>query len=227
MRIEKINSNQIKCVLDKKELESRHINVGELAYGSEKAQELFKDMMQKASYEFGFESGDAPLMIEAVPLSSDGIMLIITKVDHLDDLDDNYTGLPRTFRKRELASKKIKKETPLISNSTSESDSEDTLPFNAFFVYSFKSLDYLINAVKSIQLFPFLSSRVYKQATTHPYMLRLHSNAIAKSHCLVVRGLLSEYGEAVHCRKAKLNYFDEHYEIFIKDYALDKLLKIG
>lgn len=220
MRIEKINNHQIKCVLDKKELESRHINVGELAYGSDKAQELFKDMMQKASYEFGFESGDAPLMIEAVPLSSEGIMLIITKVDHPEDIDNAYAGLSQTFKKRDTDSTTTAKHDV-------GSQVLDTLPIDAFFIYSFNSLDYLIKAGKSIYYFPFLTSRVYKQESTNPYILSLTSSDITRSNCKIVRGLLSEYGEVIHCRKSKVHYFDEHYEILIKDDALEKLNKIN
>ncbi|MBQ2397147.1 MAG: adaptor protein MecA, partial [Bacteroidales bacterium] len=50
-------------------------------YGSQKAQALFKDMMAKANEEFGFETDNVPLMIEAVPLSTDSIMIVVTKVD--------------------------------------------------------------------------------------------------------------------------------------------------
>ena len=71
MKIEKINDNQIRCTLTKEDLLSREIKLSELAYGTEKAKSLFRDMMQQAAYEFGFEANDIPLMIEAIPLSSD------------------------------------------------------------------------------------------------------------------------------------------------------------
>ena len=64
MKIEKINDNQIRCTLTKEDLLSREIKLSELAYGTEKAKSLFRDMMQQAAYEFGFEANDIPLMIE-------------------------------------------------------------------------------------------------------------------------------------------------------------------
>ena len=54
MRIEKINEHQIRCTLYQKDLKDREIRISELAYGTEKARALFRDMMQQASYEFGF-----------------------------------------------------------------------------------------------------------------------------------------------------------------------------
>lgn len=91
MKIEKINDNQIRCTLNRQDLASRHLKLSELAYGSDKAKELFKDMMQQASYEFGFEAEDIPLMIEAIPVSPDCIILIITKVSDPDELDSKLS----------------------------------------------------------------------------------------------------------------------------------------
>lgn len=51
---------------------------------------FFRDMMQQAAYEFGFEANDIPLMIEAIPLSSDSIILIITKVEDPEELDTRF-----------------------------------------------------------------------------------------------------------------------------------------
>ena len=48
MKIEKINENQIRCTLTREDLESHQVNLKELAYGSEKAKKLFRDMMQQA-----------------------------------------------------------------------------------------------------------------------------------------------------------------------------------
>ena len=74
MKIEKVNDNQIRCTLTKEDLADRQIKLSELAYGSEKARSLFRDMIQQANYEFGFEANDIPLMVEAIPLSADTII---------------------------------------------------------------------------------------------------------------------------------------------------------
>ena len=53
MKIEKINENQIRCTLTREDLELHQIRLSELAYGSEKAKKLFRDMMEQAQLEFG------------------------------------------------------------------------------------------------------------------------------------------------------------------------------
>lgn len=91
MKIEKVNDNQIRCTLTKEDLADRNIKLSELAYGSDKAKSLFKDMIQQANYEFGFEVNDIPLMVEAIPLPSESIILLITKVEYPDELDTRFS----------------------------------------------------------------------------------------------------------------------------------------
>lgn len=91
MKIERLNENQIRCTLNKSDLASRQLKINELAYGSDKAKELFRDMMQQTSYELGFEAEDTPLMIEAIPVSSECIVLIVTKVDNPEELDTRFS----------------------------------------------------------------------------------------------------------------------------------------
>ncbi|WP_099469641.1 adaptor protein MecA [Konateibacter massiliensis] len=91
MKIEKVNENQIRCTLTKDDLADRELKISELAYGTEKAKSLFRDMMQQAAYEFGFEAEDIPLMIEAIPLSPDCIILVITKVEDPEELDTRFS----------------------------------------------------------------------------------------------------------------------------------------
>ena len=81
MKIEKINDNQIRCTLTRDDLATRQIKLSELAYGTEKAKSLFRDMMMQAQAEYGFEADNIPLMIEAIPITPDSIVLIITKVE--------------------------------------------------------------------------------------------------------------------------------------------------
>ncbi len=92
MKIEKINDNQIKCTLTKNDLISRKINLSELAYGTDKAKELFSDMMNQAASEVGFIADDTPLMIEAIPVSPESLVLLVSKVDDPEELDTRFSN---------------------------------------------------------------------------------------------------------------------------------------
>lgn len=91
MRIERINDNQIRCILSKRDLSERQLKISELAYGSDRAKELFRDMMEQASLYFGFDADDIPLMIEAIPTSKESIVLVITKVEDPDEFEEKFS----------------------------------------------------------------------------------------------------------------------------------------
>ena len=91
MKIERISENQIRCTLTRSDLADRELKLSELAYGTEKAKELFREMMVQASDELGFEADNIPLIIEAVPISNECIMLIVTKVDDPEELDTRFS----------------------------------------------------------------------------------------------------------------------------------------
>ena len=98
MRIEKINENKIRCTLTRDDLEVRHMKLSEIAYGSEKARSLFRDMMEQASHQFGFEADNIPLMIEAIPMPNECIILDITKVVifYGEDINNDIYYVPVT-----------------------------------------------------------------------------------------------------------------------------------
>lgn len=91
MKIERLSENSIRCTLNRADLDSRELKISELAYGTEKAKTLFKDMIAQASFECGFEAEDIPLMIEAIPVSPDCIVLVITKVEDPEELDTRFS----------------------------------------------------------------------------------------------------------------------------------------
>ena len=103
MKIEKVNEKQIRCTLTKNDLTSRNLKMSELAYGTDKARSLFKDMMKEAYRRFGFEVEDIPLMIEAIPISNEAIVLVITKVEDPEELDTRFSKFAPSVEENEGA----------------------------------------------------------------------------------------------------------------------------
>lgn len=91
MKIEKLNDNQIRATLSREDLESRHIRINEFAYGTDAARSLFNELLRFASYKLGFEVDDTPLMVEAIPISADSIVLLVTKIPYPEELDTRFS----------------------------------------------------------------------------------------------------------------------------------------
>ncbi len=92
MTIERLNEDQIRCVLTGEDLEKRQIRLSELAYGTEKARALFHDLMQQAAKQCDFHVDNVPLMIEAIPMEHGALVLIVTKVDDPEELDTRFSS---------------------------------------------------------------------------------------------------------------------------------------
>lgn len=124
MKIEKVNDHQIRCTLTREDLAKRQLKVSELAYGTDKARELFQEMMRQANVRFGFNGDDVPLMIEAIPINSDCIVLVITKSEDPEELDTRFSQFGPSVHDDAQA---YEREDADFSDTESEDDDEEVM----------------------------------------------------------------------------------------------------
>lgn len=250
MKIEKISDNQIRCTLNKTDLIDRELRISELAYGTEKAKALFRDMIQQAFYEFGFEVDDIPLMIEAIPVSTECLILVITKVEDPDELDTRFSKFS-SFNVHENSEKEEPDEDSYadeIINSFDDDLAEDAeenskdlidsteLPesgvtektgipasSNLVKIYSFRSLKE-VTELAIILLGTYNGSNtLYKNPLTSIYYLVINKTDHTPEEFNKICNIISEYGKSERSTYASSTFFDEHYEIIVKNNALQIL----
>ncbi len=229
MKLERISENQIRCTLNRSDLLSRQIKLSELAYGSGKTRELFRDMMTQAYTELGFEADDIPLMIEAIPVSSECIVLIITKVDNPDDLDDKFAKfLPEEddndddndnlFSGLDFSDiEDVSDDSPAIKSKESENGGILSR------VYSFDSLTKVIHVSKLLPEKCNLENSLYKSPDNGKYYLVIFSTEENRGAYYKLANILSEFGESEPALYASGNYFMEHYNHILIHEALQQL----
>ncbi len=208
MEIERVSENQIKFILNQSDLKKRNLKIGELSYDSEKIQELFSEMMEQAMLEHDFNSENTPLMIEATPISADSIVIIVTKVNGPDDLEDRFNAFNT---KKDLT--KLKRKLKLDSKILSSSD------FNSFIIYSFDNLGILSELCKRIiDNYVKIKSSLYKY--NDRYFLALEIFEITNDYELPLETLLSEYGNKHISTSISAHFLAEHGEVLIKSDAV-------
>ena len=256
VKIEKINDNQIRCTLTKDDLASRQIKLSELAYGSEKAKNLFRDMMLQAQAEYGFEADNIPLMIEAIPISPESIVLIVTKVEDPEELDTRFSKFspmsdddiavspesPDIFgaddildifhklhegRTKKSAEKNEKKEEKTEERPTEAKDEP---------VKEEKKPDltriFSFQKLDTIIQASHSLNQLYDGMNTlyknkdDSYQLILHQSACTPENYNKVCNILSEYGLGKACSPAKEAHLKEHAIIMIADNALQQLSRL-
>lgn len=200
MKIEKINEKQIKIFLNQDDLQERNINLNEFAYGSEKAQSLFRDMMEMASEECGFYVDTNKFIIEAIPESKNSIILIITKVSEGDDILDRL-GIYKSIQN-------INK-----LNHSIVTDNEN------FCVYSFKFLDILSVAASRINNIYDSKNSLFKYKNIYYLVM----DTCDEDNVAYINAILNEYGEKQIASELSEFFFIEHGETIIKNNAVSVL----
>lgn len=216
MKIEKVNENQIRCTLSKKELAERQIKLSELAYGSEKAKGLFRDMIEQANYEFGFEADDIPLMIEAIPLSGENIILQITKVEYPEELDTRFSK----FSEVEDEEEEHSRESSILPEFQGEKADELT---NLTKMFEFKQLEQIERLALVLGGFYEGKNDLYKDDAKNCFYLLVQKSNHTPEEFNKVCNVISEY--AIHRKyvPAKEAFLKEHGKLLVKGNALQIL----
>lgn len=238
MKIEKINENQIRCTLTREDLEQHQVRISELAYGTEKAKRLFRDMMEQAQMQFGFEADNIPLMIEAIPINMESIILIITKVEDPEELDTRFSRFS-PFRDQQteqiqfdgadniidifqkLVEAKLKSTAPTEESSASvQRAQKPSVPteqlessVNLLRLFLFEKLDDVIAASHGLNGFFDGRNELYKDKISECYQLVLHQSGMSPEDFNKVCNILSEYGRSRALTPSGEAYLKEHGEL--------------
>lgn len=253
LKIEKINDNQIKCTLTQQDLKDHNIRISELAYGSEKARALFREMMTQAFREVGFNAENIPLMVEAIPEKQNSLVLIITKVDNPDEIDTRFSKLspssvqPETendfhvegaddiidvFRRLRDSKKNAAKGRDTASSAGSRQDhgtsagkSSAKKSLNLIRFYRFSTLDHVIEAAGALGKFYNGDNSLYHSRKRGLYFLVVHQSSCTPEEFNKVCNILSEYGVGQAYQHAAEAYLAEHEETVLAHNALQQLAK--
>lgn len=246
MKIERISENQIRCTLNRDDLNARQLKISELAYGSEKVKELFHEICSQASAECDFEADDVPLMIEAIPVSLDCLVLVVTKVNDPDELDTRFSNF--TEPDSEELGPALSPEEKVYADEViscfeqlhkllgdplaaklfdSEKHTEEDSPaMNLAKIYSFGSLDEVITTSKALHKKYHGSNTLYKDADRGRYYLVVNMSDHTAPEFNKICNMISEYASAEKPVLSGLEYLQEHYETIIKDNAVQVLYKM-
>ena len=245
MKIEKVNENQIRCTLTKEDLASRQLKISELAYGTEKAKNLFRDMMQQANFEFGFEADDIPLMIEAIPMNAECIVLIITKVEDPEELDTRFSRFAPSVHEEDDQEdaeiepmkedvmdlfKKIQTaaDAPgLDAAGTTDAAATAEAPKQLIRLFQFDSLHPLINLSSRLAGNYTGASTLYRESRNHKYLLLISHSSTGAEQFNRLCNIASEYSTLKKVLPSTPSYLEEHCTVIIPARALQILANVN
>ena len=225
MKIEKISETQIQVTLNHSDLIDRDLKLSELAYGSKKAQALFKDMMARAYEDFGFETDNVPLMIEAVPLSTDSIMILVTKVEDPAQIEEKLEAIGerpthRTFKEPE--EDRLTDLALMGRNTSEESEVTEKRPVKTL-TYLFDAFDNVCMVAHRVQPMFIGDNSLYKY--NDKYFLVLGKNKKANVKGEALNSILGEFGTKCPSTDLSESFLTEHGTLMIRLHAVEVLTK--
>ena len=245
MKIERVNDRQIRCTLTGADLAVRQLKISELAYGSEKAKSLFRDMMRQAEYECGFEVEDIPLVIEAIPVNSDCIILIITKVEDPEELDTRFSKFAPSVSEgdhselpelpfgandfaeeminmlREVKGSLAKMQTEAEGAGKPEENTKKLLPC----LLECGNISIFASYARAVQSFFTADSTLFRIKGGN-YVLLLYPGEMTDKEFARVCRSASEFGNVESISDSRLAFIKEHYDVVIPHHAVDALTRI-
>lgn len=223
MKIEQISENQIKCTLNRSDLASRQIKISELAYGSEKTKGLFQDMMDQAFVQFGFETSDLPLMIEAIPVSMDCIILMITRVDEPDEVDENFSNLSNSGNVFRFSDEGRANLTGREKKQPEKRVRPTALPDLVERIFSFDTLSSVIALAHCAGKGFKGNSSLYKSPENGKYYLVFDNSSCSISYFGMLCNAALEYAHKEPVSYARGAFITEHFDVIIEKDALPAL----
>ncbi len=196
IRIERISDNKIKVEINGEDIKVWNVNIKNLTENTPEAQSLFKHALKQAEEKLNFSIGTSQLMVEAIPLSAEGFIMIISKVGESSDLN------------KLLSLKGRRTELGRDANSPQPSG-----------VYKFSDFEDMCSGTGEIFDLFYGKSFVYKYKDKY-YLALLPSDMFGYYEA---DNKLSEFAEKVPNPKGTMGFLREHGELLIPSDAVDIL----
>ncbi len=165
MRLERLNYNKIKIFLTFDDLEDRGLTKEDLWKDSQKVHQLFRDMIDEASAELGFEVSGS-LNVEVYALQAQGMVVIVTSTEQ-EELEEEFND-------------------DYIEMQVTVDESQELF-------YVFQSFDHLIDMAKRLKAFHIHGGTIYSHDQMF-YLLLSEEDVDIRMDMDTLIALLSEYG---------------------------------
>ncbi len=206
MRIEKINENKIKILIDPTEAKAWKISCQTISENTPEVQEMFSRVIRFAEQKIDFSLEGAKLFVETIrelDQETDGVGVLLTRVFNQEELDlavrqCGYQGrLKRSTIRRRVQTG------------------------GTMMLYRFYEFDDLCEAVSRLGGRFTRTSTLYKEKNTFYLHLADENPQVLRE----AEPILSEFGKQVENGRYMLGYLNEYGQVMIRDRAQEVLME--
>ena len=205
MRMERINDRQVRCLITAQDLKQRKLMLRELKYGNRETSELFREILTRATTEYGFNEDELPVMIEAVPLNANELLIILSAVEDAEELDPHFAHFAEPPVEKDAAP----------PQETFYDQGENMPPLPVCLV-RFPDIDACMRFCRSFARFPG-RSRLYKTEEHGLLLALLRPESMSGQDFFRFLNSVLEYADVVDNSAILYAYLDEHEHPVMED----------
>lgn len=114
MRIEKINENKIKIEIDSFDIKAWNVDLKNFSANTPEAQDMFWHALRQAEQDVDFFVGKAQLMVETMPASDNGFVMVVSKLESESEVAEALARAGKRTRPTEIRIRRRSRQASLL-----------------------------------------------------------------------------------------------------------------
>lgn len=235
MTFKRIDESTIRCIVTEEDMEENGLELDDFFTQSDKAQDFLREVVEQASEEVGYDSGQGMVSLQIMPLPNHALAITFSESESKEwhDVMENIKGIIEDVKER------VKEKGTLQDGDAPEKEEEVsavTIPADKanrgkrevekVRLFAFVSLRFAIQYAKTVQEKGVVRSTLYKDMANNVFYMTLEKGRLSTHKYNVLCSNATEFATYMVDGQRILDYLKEQGEILVENRAVKVLAKL-
>lgn len=235
MTFKRIDESTIRCIVTEEDMEENGLELDDFFTQSDKAQDFLREVVEQASEEVGYDSGQGMVSLQIMPLPNHGLAITFSESESKEwhDVMENIKGIIEDVKER------VKEKGTLQDGDAPEKEekvSAVTIPadkankgkreIEKVRLFAFVNLRFAIQYAKTVQEKGAVRSTLYKDKANNVFYMTLEKGRLSTHKYNVLCSNATEFATYMVDGQRILDYLKEQGEILVENRAVKVLAKL-
>ena len=232
MTFKRIDESTIRCIVTEEDMEENGLELDDFFTQSEKAQDFLREVVEQASEEVGYDSGQGMVSLQIMPLPNHALAITFSESESKEwqDVMENIKGIIEDVRER------VKEKGTLQDGDAPEKEEEVSavmIPadkgkreIEKIRLFAFVNLRFAIQYAKTVQEKGAVRSTLYKDKANNVFYMTLEKGRLSAHKYNVLCSNATEFATYMVDGLRILDYLKEQGEILVENRAVKVLAKL-
>ncbi len=235
MTFKRIDESTIRCIVTEEDMEENGLELDDFFTQSDKAQDFLREIVEQASEEVGYDSGQGMVSLQIVPLPNHALAITFSEAESKEwhEMMENIKGIiedvkERVREKGTLQDGDAPENQGAVSAVTIPADKEkrgkeETEKSRLF---AFVTLRFAIQYAKTVQEKGAVHSTLYKDTANNVFYMTIEKGRLSTHKYNVLCSNATEFATYIPDGQRILDYLKERGEVLVENRAVKVLAKL-